>query len=93
MVNQQTAELNRLFAALTDPTRRQMLERLAQGEMTIGELARPFEMSKPAITKHVRTLEAAGLIRRRIEGRVHHCSLHAEPLTAVSKWVNFYEKY
>ena len=87
MVNQQQDELSSAFHALADPTRRAILARLAEGEAPVGELARPFAMSAPAITKHLKVLERAGLIRRRVEGRVHHCRLEAGPLTHAQGWI------
>lgn len=93
MVNNEEQQLNNLFSALSDPTRRQMLKRLAREEMSVADLAEPFHVSKSAITKHIRVLENAGLLNRTIEGRVHRCSLSPEPLVAVSDWVQFYEQF
>ncbi len=87
MVNQQQDDLSSAFHALADPTRRAILARLAAGEAPVGELARPFAMSAPAITKHLKVLERAGLIRRRVEGRVHHCRLEAGPLSQAQGWI------
>lgn len=91
MVEQQTIVLDRVFHALADPTRRAMLKRLASGERRIGELASPFSMSLAAASKHVRVLEQAGLIRRRVEGRAHLCRLNPDPLAAADEWLHFYE--
>jgi len=72
--------LDRTFAALADPTRRALLARLDRGPATVSELAEPFEMSLAAVSKHLRVLERAGLLRRHVKGREHHCSLDAAPL-------------
>ncbi|MDI5935720.1 ArsR/SmtB family transcription factor [Halomonas kalidii] len=93
MVEQQTIVLDRVFHALADPTRRAMLKRLASGERRIGELASPFSMSLAAASKHVRVLEQAGLIRRRVEGRAHLCRLNPDPLAAADEWLHFYERF
>jgi DNA-binding transcriptional ArsR family regulator len=89
----QQKSLDRVFHALADPTRRAMLKRLVAGERNIGELARPFRMSFAAASKHVRVLERAGLVRRRIEGRSHLCRIEAKPLAAANRWLRFYEAY
>jgi len=93
MVSQQQANLDGVFRALGDPTRRAMLRRLAAGERNIGELAAPFRMSFVAASKHVRVLERAGLVRRRIEGRAHVCRLDTAPLKAANEWLRFYERF
>jgi DNA-binding transcriptional ArsR family regulator len=85
--------LDGVFQALSDPTRRAMLRSLAGGERNIGELAAPFAMSFAAASKHVRVLETAGLLRRRVEGRVHLCRIEAGPLAAVEQWLAFYQGY
>jgi DNA-binding transcriptional ArsR family regulator len=85
--------LNSVFAALADPTRRAMLGRLAQGERTVSELARPFPISLPAISKHLKVLERAGLIERRIEGRKHHCRLKPQPLLDAGEWLQACRAY
>lgn len=92
MVNN-SEHLNFVFSALSDPTRREMLARLSTGVMTVKELAEPFEMSSPAITKHLRVLEKAGLLRREKQGRVHHCYLIPGPLKEASEWVAYYQKF
>jgi DNA-binding transcriptional ArsR family regulator len=79
--------LDHLFGALADRTRRKLVARLARAPATIGELAAPFEMSLPAVSKHVRVLERAGLVRRRIDGRVHHCSLDPARLDDARAWL------
>ena len=92
MVVHNAAALDTVFHALADPTRRAMLQRLATGEHTIGELATPFQMSFTAASKHVRVLERAGLLRRRIQGRTHICRLEPAPLVAAGQWLRFYER-
>jgi DNA-binding transcriptional ArsR family regulator len=86
MVNY-SATLDATFAALADPTRRAILERLAQREATVTELAAPFDVSLPAISRHVRVLEAAGLLMRERDGRLHRCRFGAEPLRAAGGWI------
>jgi DNA-binding transcriptional ArsR family regulator len=76
------------FAALADPTRRQMVERLLRGDATISELAAPHDMSMPAAMKHVARLVEAGLVRREKNGRSVTCSLDIDPLDAASRWLN-----
>lgn len=93
MVYYSEQKLNYVFSALADPTRRKMLARLAKEEMSVAELAKPFHVTKSAITKHVKVLETAGLLRRTVQGRVHRCRLEPKPLVAVSDWVKFYEKF
>ena len=93
MVEYQERGLDAVFHALGDATRRRMLRSLAQGERTVGQLAEPFQMSLAAASKHVKALEGAGLIRREIRGRTHVCTLHAEPLSAASDWLRFYEQF
>ena len=85
------AKLDGIFRALADPTRRAMLRSLAAGQRNIGELAAPFRMSFAAASKHVRVLERAGLLRRRIEGRSHICRLELLPLKMANQWLHFYE--
>jgi DNA-binding transcriptional ArsR family regulator len=85
--------LNRTFAALADPTRRRILAHLARGDRCVTDLARPHAMSLPAISKHLRVLERAGLLRRRRYGRVHQLNLEAEPLKKAAQWVEEYRKF
>ena len=92
MVNQGSTQLDDIFHALADPTRRAMLRSLAGGQRKIGELAAPFDMSLVAASKHVRVLERAGLVRRRKQGRAHVCRLEPAPLLAASDWLRFYER-
>jgi len=81
------------FAALSDPTRRAILARLAAGDASVGEVAAPFEMSLPAITKHLNVLENAGLITRRKEGRVRRCHLSPEPMREAVDWISAIRGY
>ena len=82
--------LDLLFGALSDPTRRALLSRLTQGPGTISELAAPFAMSLPALSRHIRVLEKAHLVRRQVEGRVHRCCLLPEALRDVEIWLDDY---
>ena len=93
MVKYPTPSLDHTFSALSDPTRRAILARLAQGGATVTELARPFDMSLPAVSKHLRVLENAGLMSRRREGRIHHCRLVGEPLQGAADWLEFYRSF
>lgn len=86
-------QLNRTFAALSDPTRRSMLARLAAGEASVGELAAPFDMSFAAVSKHLRVLEAAGLVTRGREAQYRPARLEAQPLAAASRWINDYATF
>jgi DNA-binding transcriptional ArsR family regulator len=85
--------MDTIFHALGDGTRRRMLRALAGGERTVGELARPFEISLAAASKHIKVLETAGLIRREVRGRVHVCRLDAGPLSSAHAWLSFYERF
>jgi DNA-binding transcriptional ArsR family regulator len=93
MVEHHGTALDAVFHALADPTRRAMLARLATGESTVGELAAPFEMSLAAASKHVKTLEGAGLLARRVEGRVHRCRLDPAGLLRAGRWLRHYERF
>jgi DNA-binding transcriptional ArsR family regulator len=93
MVSHQSRSLDSIFRALADPTRRAMLRSLASGERNIGELAAPFRMSFAAASKHVRVLESAGLVRRKVQGRRHVCRIDPSPLAAADKWLRFYERF
>ena len=86
MVNH-SEQLDRVFRALGDATRRSMVARLARSPATIGELGEPFDMTKPAVTKHVKVLERAGLLSREVDGRVHRCEIDPAPLTHAQRWV------
>jgi DNA-binding transcriptional ArsR family regulator len=87
-----TELLDRTFAALADPTRRAILERLASGEATVGELAEPFEISQPAVSKHLRVLREAGLISQRRSAQRRPCRLEPERLEEVAAWVEEYRR-
>jgi DNA-binding transcriptional ArsR family regulator len=87
-----TDQLSTTFAALADPTRRAILARLASGECSVTELAEPFEMSMPAVSKHLRVLERAGLIARGREAQWRPCRIEAAPLKAVADWTEQYRK-
>jgi DNA-binding transcriptional ArsR family regulator len=93
MVNYVSHPLDRTFAALSDPTRRAILARLTDGDATVTELAAPFEMSLPAISKHLRVLEQAGLVARTIDGRVHRLRLVAQPLREAATWIGRYQRF
>jgi DNA-binding transcriptional ArsR family regulator len=82
--------LSTTFAALADPTRRAILARLVTGECSVTELAEPFDMSLPAVSKHLRVLQNAGLIVRRHDAQFRHCQIDAAPLKAVSEWAETY---
>jgi DNA-binding transcriptional ArsR family regulator len=85
--------LDRTFAALADPTRRRILEHLAHGDHCVTDLARPYAMSLPAVSKHLRVLEKAGLVRRRRRGRVHSLHLQAAPMQQASQWIEEYRRF
>src|ERR1700727_4014915 len=85
-------DLGTAFSALSDPTRRAILARLALGEHTVMELARPFEKSQPAIPKHLRVLEGAGLIARRVEGAKRPCRLAKDGVEAIDQWLSMLPK-
>jgi DNA-binding transcriptional ArsR family regulator len=89
----QTDALSATFAALADPTRRAILSRLASGEASVTELAQPFAMSLPAISKHLKVLERAGLIARGRDAQWRPCRLEAGPLKDVAKWVEPYRRF
>ena len=93
MVDIHESRLDAVFHALGDPTRRRMLQRLAQGEQTVGQLAEPFSMSLAAASKHLKALEGAGLITRQVLGRTHVCHLNAAPLRVADEWLRHYERF
>ena len=93
MVELQTPQMNSVFHALGDATRRKMLRDLAARERTVSELAVPFAMSLAAASKHIRVLEHAGLIRREVRGRTHICRLDPGPLASAHEWLSFYERF
>jgi DNA-binding transcriptional ArsR family regulator len=86
-------QLDRLFRALADRTRRALLARLARRPAMVTELAKPFAMSLPAISRHIRVLEGAGLVIRTVDGRVHHCAPDFAPLRTVDAWLRRYRVY
>ena len=91
--NRTSKRLDRVFSALSDPTRRAIVIRLARGSATVGELAAPFRMTLPAVTKHLKVLERAGLLSRQIEGRVHRCSLSGEPMAEAGAWIEHHRRF
>lgn len=86
MVNK-SEPLDAVFSALADPTRRGMIARLARGPASIGELGAPFAMTKGAVTKHVKVLERAGILKRNVHGRIHLCAIDTTPLDEAQRWV------
>jgi DNA-binding transcriptional ArsR family regulator len=86
-------DMDAVFHALAHGARRDMLGRLAAGELTVGELAEPLEMSLAAASKHVKVLERAGLVQRTVTGRRHVCRLEPGPLASASAWLRFYERH
>ena len=86
-------ELDATFAALADPTRRAILGRLAEGNASVAELARPFKMSQPAISKHLKVLERAGLVSRGLDAQRRPRKLEAAPLAVASDWLEKYRQY
>lgn len=93
MVEQMQDQLSNTFAALADPTRRAILARLALGETSVTELARPFEMSMPAVSKHLKVLEHAGLISRGRDAQWRPCRLEATPLKDAARWIEEYRRF
>jgi DNA-binding transcriptional ArsR family regulator len=93
MVELNAPQLDSVFHALGDATRRRMLRELAEGERTVGQLAQPFSISLAAASKHIKALENAGLIRREVRGRTHLCRLEPGPLAGAHQWLNHYERY
>jgi DNA-binding transcriptional ArsR family regulator len=87
------AQLDAMFMALADPTRRAIIRRLTAGEATVTELARPFSMSQPAISKHLKVLERAGLVSRRRDAQRRPCRLEARRLRAATDWLDGYRRY
>jgi len=87
MVNS-PGNLDAVFAALSDPTRRRIVERLAHGSLTVGEIAAEFPISQPAISRHVRVLEDSGVLARHVVGRVHHCTLAPDAMNGAAGWID-----
>ena len=88
-----SVSLDTVFAALADPTRRRILHGLMGGQAHVGRLAQPFRISAPAISRHLRVLEHAGLVRRRKRGRNHEIELNAEPLRRAKDWIETYRRH
>jgi DNA-binding transcriptional ArsR family regulator len=93
MVNYLTSGLDATFSALSDATRRGILARLALGETSVSELAEPYAMSLPAVSKHLRVLERAGLVTRKKSGRVHRCRLVSRPMKDAALWIEDYRQF
>jgi DNA-binding transcriptional ArsR family regulator len=93
MVTIASDALDRVFGALADPTRRAIMERLATEEVTVGALAEPFAMSRPAVSKHLDVLERAGLVHRVADGRVNRCRFDGGPLREAVDWIERYRRY
>jgi DNA-binding transcriptional ArsR family regulator len=92
MVEHNHTRLDLVFHALSDQTRRAMLGRLAKAEHTVGELASPYRMSLAAASKHIQTLERAGLVKRTVRGRIHYCRIDPRPLARADDWLRGYER-
>lgn len=88
-----SAQLDRVFGALSDPTRRGILEQLSEGETNVSTLAAPYNISQPAVSKHLRVLENAGLIRRTKHGREQHVRVETTPITEARNWITRYEPF
>ena len=93
MVKYQSDPLSVTFQALADPTRRAILARLALGEASVGELAGPFAMSLPAVSKHLKVLEGAGLLARARDGRMHRCHLEPQAMREAADWIEHYRRF
>lgn len=93
MVEQRADSLDQVFSALSDPTRRAILAQLARKPATITEIAAPFAVSLNAVSKHVMVLERAGLVRREVAGREHHCRLETAPLRRADAWLEHYRHF
>ena len=88
-----SATLDTVFSALSHPTRRAVLTRLARGDASVGELSAPFSISPPAMSKHLRVLEEAGLVKRHLDGRVHRLQLVAAPMRSAAGWIAEYAEF
>ena len=93
MVKCSSTSLDRTFAALSDPTRRGLLSHLSRGETCVTELAKPFSISLPAVSRHLSVLEAAGLLTRQRQGREHHLQLNAAPMREAEQWIETYRTF
>ncbi len=89
----QTKTLDLVFGAVADATRRSILDRLRAGPQTVTELSRPYDMSLNAVSKHLKTLEKAGLIHRKIRGREHYCHLNADRFEETLNWMSYYSEF
>jgi DNA-binding transcriptional ArsR family regulator len=87
------AKLDEVFSALGDPTRRRIVERLARGSLTVGQIASGFSISAPAITKHLKILERSGVVAREVVGRTHHCRLEPTVMRAAGSWLDKQERF
>jgi len=93
MVEHNSSQLDLVFQALSDGTRRRMLRSLGTHPRSVGELAAPFQISLAAASKHIKVLERAGLVQRRIQGRTHLCQLRAEALAEADQWLRYYQQF
>lgn len=93
MVKYHSHRLDVVFSALSDPTRRALLERLSRGTSSVTKLADTFDISLPAVSKHLRVLENAGLLEREKNGRVHRCHLQSKPLKDAAEWLDRYRRF
>ncbi len=93
LTTQQTPSLDAVFAAMADPTRRAILSRLAQGEASVNEIASPFEMSQPAVSKHLKVLERAGLVTRAVDQQRRPARLNAEPMREAVAWLEEFRTF
>jgi len=93
MVKYSDSDLDKVFHALADTTRRAILAKLANGDALVTELAEPFDMSLPAISKHLTVLEKAGLLHRHKDGRIRRCELNAGPLETAADWIKYYQQF
>ncbi len=93
MVSNQQKQRNAVFRAVSDPTRREILSILRNGQRTVGGIAQNFRMSRPAISKHLRLLHSAGLVATRKQGTANLCTLNAKPLSLIGDWLHDYESF
>jgi DNA-binding transcriptional ArsR family regulator len=93
MIGGSAPNLDAIFSALSDPTRRSILSRLAQGEASVQEIAQPFQMSQPAISKHLKVLEKAGLIARDVDEQRRPARLNAQNMAVAAKWLDYFKKF
>lgn len=93
MVENKSQQLDLIFHALADGTRRELLRKLAKREFTIGELAEPFQISLAAVSKHIKVLEQAGLLTRTKDGRIHRCAMNVAPLAAAQDVIRYYQQF